>query len=78
MIAVIYFTNAVLAFFILRNEFYSHSDKTIIITSFLVVALVAINSVAGLILQLRKKQNFQHFYLCVLLLLVTAMVSLFL
>jgi hypothetical protein len=78
MIAIIYAINALLAFFVLRYEFYSESDKTIIITSALIVILIAINLVAGLIFQLRKKPYFQHFYLCGLLLLVTTVVALFL
>ena len=77
MIAIIYAINAVLAFFVLGYEFYSHSDKTIIISSFLLAVLVAINFVVGLILQLGKK-HFHHFYLCGLLLMVTTAVSFFL
>ena len=78
MIAIIYATNAVLAFFVLRYEFYSESDKTIIITSSLIVIMIAINLAVGLILQVRKKPNFQHFYLSGLFLLLTTVIALFL
>ena len=78
MIAIIYATNAVLAFFVLRYEFYSESDKTIIITSLLIVIMIAINLAVGLILQVQKKQNFKHFYLCGLFLLLTTVIALFL
>ena len=76
MIAVIYVINAILALIVLRYEFYSHSDQTIIVTSSLLALLIAINLIIGLLLQLWKK-HFHHFYLCGLLLLITTLASLF-
>jgi hypothetical protein len=78
MIVVIYAINALLAFLILRYEFYSQSDKTIVITAALFLALIIINLVVGLTLQLQKKQYFHHFYLCGIVLLVAAVAALFL
>ena len=78
MTAIIYVVNAILVSLIFRYEYYSQSDKTIVITAALFVVLFAINLLAGLTLQIRKMRGYQHFYISGFLLLIAAVGAFFL
>ena len=70
---VIYILNLVLLFFIARFEDNSDSDKTIIITSFFYLGLIALNLLFGFVAQLDKKKIHRHYYYAALMLLISGL-----
>lgn len=74
---IVYAVNFVLVFFIVRYEYNSVSDKTIIITSLLYAGLVAANFVIGFLSKLAKERIYKHYYRSVLLMLALIIAYLF-
>jgi hypothetical protein len=73
---LIYGVNAFLFFLIVRYEYNSGSDKSIIISSLVFVVLLVINLLFGFFAQLDKKSIYRDFYYSALGLFVSALVLL--
>lgn len=74
---VIYIINLLLVFLIVRYEYVSVSDKTIIITFFLYTGLVVVNFVIGVLAKLDKKKVYQYYFRSAFLMLILAILYLF-
>jgi len=70
---IIYAVNFVLLFLIVRYEYNSDSDKTIIISSLAFAALLGLNLIFGFSAQLDKRPFYRHFYYSALGLFVGVM-----
>ena len=73
---VIYIINLLLVFLIVRYEYVSVSDKTIIITFFLYTGLVVMSFVIGVLAKLDKKV-YQYYFRSAFLMLILAILYLF-
>ena len=72
---VIYVVNLFLAFLIMRFEYNSSNDKTIVIASLFYVVLVVFNLIFGFFAQMDKKSHFKHYYYSALLLVAISVLS---
>lgn len=70
---IIYLVNLILSFFIVRYEYYSGSDKTIIISVLLYAGLIGVNLLTGFFAQLSKRAEYRHYYYAALLLVIGGM-----
>jgi hypothetical protein len=73
----IYIINLLLVFLIVRYEYISVSDKTIIITSFLYTGLVVMNFVIGFLAKLDKNGVYKYYYRSALIMLLIVVVYAF-
>lgn len=74
---IIYIVNLLLVFLIVRYEYFSISDKTIVITSFLYTGLVLMNFVIGILAKLDKKEIHKYYYRSALLMLLLVVIYVF-
>lgn len=74
---VIYLVNFVMLILIIRFEYSSGNDKSVIISSLAVLVIVILNLITGLIKQLDKKTEFKHYYISALGVVLTFMILLF-
>lgn len=76
MYPLIYSVNIVLLLLIVRYEYDSGNDKTIIISSLSFLILIVLNLLLGFFAQMGKKRISRHYYFSVLGLLISAFVLL--
>jgi hypothetical protein len=76
MPALVYAVNFVLLFLIVRYEYNSNNDKTIIISSLAFIALLCINLLLGLFARLNKKTIYRHYNYSALALVICVFVLL--
>lgn len=74
---IVYAVNFILVFFIVRYEYNSVSDKTIIIASLLYARLAAANFVIGFLSKLANERIYKHYYRSALLMLALIIAYLF-
>lgn len=73
---LIYGINAILLFLVVRYEYNSDSDKSIIISSLVFIILLAMNLLFGFFAQLDKKAIHKHFYYAALGLFISVLILL--
>lgn len=73
---LIYGVNAILLLLIVRYEYNSDSDKTIIISSLAFIVLLILNLLFGFFAQLDKKMIYKHYYYSALELVIGILVLL--